>query len=76
MHTAIRLFGTQSCHLCAEAKAILHVAGVEAEYIDIIDDDRLLELYGMRIPVLLRMDSGAELGWPFDAMDVSRFLGS
>ena len=71
----IRLYGTACCHLCEEAQAILHELGIQAEHIDIADDDELLEKYGIRIPVLKRVDTGAELGWPFDAAAVSRFLG-
>lgn len=71
----IRLYGTACCHLCEEAQAILHELGIQAEYVDIADDDELLEKYGIRIPVLKRVDTGAELGWPFDAAAVSRFLG-
>jgi glutaredoxin len=71
----IRLYGTACCHLCEEAQAILHELVIQAEHIDIADDDELLEKYGIRIPVLKRADTGAELGWPFDAAAVSRFLG-
>jgi glutaredoxin len=72
----IRLYGTACCHLCEEAQAILQGMGIEAEHVDIADDDELLEKYGIRIPVLKRVDTGAELGWPFDAAAVSRFLGA
>jgi arsenate reductase-like glutaredoxin family protein len=71
----IRLYGTACCHLCEEAQAILHELGIQAEHVDIADDDDLLEKYGIRIPVLKRLDTGAELGWPFDGAAVSRFLG-
>lgn len=70
----IRLYGTACCHLCEEAQAILHELGIQAERVDIADDDELLEKYGIRIPVLKRVDTGAELGWPFDAEAVARFL--
>ncbi|ADE11243.1 glutaredoxin family protein [Sideroxydans lithotrophicus] len=70
----IRLYGTRFCHLCEQAEAILQAMGLAADYIDIADDDELAEKYGVRIPVLLRMDTGGELGWPFDAAAVSRFL--
>jgi glutaredoxin len=70
----IRLYGTACCHLCEEAQAVLHEMGIEADHVDIADDDELLEKYGVRIPVLRRMDTGAELGWPFDAEAVSRFV--
>lgn len=74
MQNTYILYGTEFCHLCDEAKAILRVAGIEADYIDIAEDGDLLEKYGMRIPVLQRSDTGAELGWPFDVAAVSRFL--
>lgn len=70
----IELYGTTFCHLCEEAEAILHEIGIEAAHMDIAENDELLEKYGVRIPVLKRVDTGAELGWPFDAAAVSRFL--
>ncbi len=70
----IELYGTTFCHLCEEAEAILREIGIEAYYIDIADDDELTEKYGIRIPVLQRRDTGAELGWPFDAARVLEFL--
>lgn len=70
----LALYGKESCHLCDDAELILRGLGVSAEYIDITTDIGLLENYGVRIPVLKRLDSGAELGWPFDAERVGRFL--
>lgn len=70
----LKLYGTEFCHLCDEAEAVLREVGIEAEYVDIAENDELLGKYGTRIPVLKRMDTGAELGWPFDAAAVSRFL--
>lgn len=75
MRSAVRLYGTEFCHLCEEAEAVLRQVQIEAEYIDIAGEDSLLEKYGSRIPVLLRMDTGEELGWPFDAVAVTRLLG-
>lgn len=69
----IRFYGTQGCHLCDEARAMLEQTGVAHTYIDINDDDALYARYGMQIPVLSRMD-GAELGWPFDLSALTRFL--
>ena len=40
----------------------------------IADDAELLEQYGVRIPVLRRVDTGEELDWPFDAAAVRRLL--
>jgi glutaredoxin len=68
------LYGTRSCHLCEQAEEALHAAGKTAVYVDIAEDEALLEKYGMRIPVVLRVDNGAELGWPFDAPALERFI--
>jgi glutaredoxin len=71
----IKLYGTTFCHLCEEAEAILQGLGIEAEHIDIAEsEDALMEKYGTRIPVLQRVDTGAELGWPFDAAMALKFL--
>ncbi len=74
MQIKIKLYGTEFCHLCEEAEAILRKAGVVAVHVDIAEYDDLLEKYGAQIPVLWRVDNDAELGWPFDAVAVSQFL--
>lgn len=68
------LYSTSHCHLCEQAEVLLAQAGVEAEHVDIVDDDALLEIYGTRIPVVKRLDNGEELGWPFDVALLLRFL--
>lgn len=70
----VELYGTSCCHLCEAAEALLDRAGVSPLHIDIADNDGLLEKYGMRIPVVRRIDTGAELGWPFDYDAVVQFL--
>ncbi|OGS93038.1 MAG: glutaredoxin [Gallionellales bacterium GWA2_59_43] len=72
--SALVLYGTTYCHLCEEAEAVLKEVGVSAVYIDIAEDDELIESYGTRIPVLRRRDNGMELGWPFDVTIVTRFV--
>ncbi|AZF15190.1 MULTISPECIES: glutaredoxin family protein [unclassified Pseudomonas] len=72
-----QLFGTLGCHLCeiAEAEIMPLVEhGLLVELVDITDPDDLTEVYGLRIPVLRRVDTGAELDWPFDAEQVVAFL--
>ncbi|WP_437883283.1 glutaredoxin family protein [Pseudomonas sp. LRF_L74] len=72
-----QLFSTLGCHLCevAEAELMPFVEhGLLVELVDIADRDDWVERYGLRIPVLHRCDSGAELDWPFDADQVARFL--
>lgn len=68
------LYGKESCHLCDEAEDILRGLGIVADYADIASDTELLKKYGIHIPVLQRLDTGTELGWPFDAEGVGRFL--
>ncbi|CAD5199777.1 glutaredoxin family protein [Pseudomonas sp. FEN] len=73
-----QLFGTLGCHLCELAEAQLMPLVVEhglmVELVDIADSEALFETYGLRIPVLRRVDTGAELGWPFDVEQVVTFL--
>ena len=70
------LYGTRSCHLCEQAGTMLYEAGVTAEYIDIAENEALLEKYGMRIPVVRRVDSGTELDWPFDESALNELTGN
>lgn len=73
-----QLFGTLGCHLCEEAEALLlpFVAhGLQVELVDIAEREAWVEAYGLRIPLLRRLDTGAELGWPFDAPALAAFLG-
>ena len=72
-----QLFGTLGCHLCeiAEAEVMPLVEhGLLVELVDITDPADLTDVYGLRIPVLRRMDTGAELDWPFDTDQVVAFL--
>ena len=70
------LYGTSECHLCEQALALVSAAAGRrpVEY-DVADDDALFAHYGLRIPVLVRADTGAELDWPFDAAALARFIG-
>lgn len=73
-----QLFGTLGCHLCeiAEAEIMPLVEhGLLVELVDITGPDDLTDAYGLRIPVLRRVDTGAELDWPFDTEQVVVFLG-
>ena len=72
-----QLFCTLGCHLCEfdEAEIMPLVEhGLLVELVDIADSQALFEAYGLSIPVLRRVDTGAELGWPFDTEQVVAFL--
>ncbi|MFP3514758.1 glutaredoxin family protein [Pseudomonas sp. SIMBA_077] len=73
-----QLLGTLGCHLCEEAEQVVMPFvlghGLLVELVDIADSEAMVEAYGLRIPVLRRVDTGAELGWLFDTEQVSHFL--
>lgn len=71
----LALYTTGGCHLCEQAAALLRaVMDAPFRLVEIADDDDLLERYGVRIPVVRRLDTGAELDWPFDAAAIERLL--
>lgn len=72
-----RLFSTAGCHLCEVAEAELMPLvehGLMVELVDIAESEALNAAYSLRIPVLRRTDTGAELDWPFDTGQVVMFL--
>jgi hypothetical protein len=68
-HPVLLLYTTLGCHLCEQAKTlswpVLEHFGYRLHSVEIADDPHLLERYALRIPVVARADTGAELGWPF-----------
>ena len=72
-----QLFGTLGCHLCEQAEAMLLPLvenGLLVELLDIAERPESVDEYGLRIPVVRRVDTGAELDWPFEVEQVVRFL--
>lgn len=74
----LKLFGRPDCHLCDEAAGLLAAVapGVDFDSVDIEQELALIMRYGERVPVLLRVDTEAELGWPFDADALEKFLST
>ncbi|ART79334.1 glutaredoxin family protein [Oceanisphaera avium] len=70
----LTLFSTDGCHLCEQAWLMLVQLGLNQDTVieDIIDDERWLAAYAVRIPVLRHSD-GRELDWPFSAADIIDF---
>jgi len=72
-----QLFGTLGCHLCEQAEAVilpLVENGLLVELLDISERAEWVEDYGLRIPVLRRIDTGVELDWPFEIEQVVGLL--
>jgi hypothetical protein len=63
-----QLFGTLGCHLCEQAEEVLMPLVEHGLLVELMD------IAGLRIPVLRRVDNGAELDWPFEAEQVVSFL--
>lgn len=42
--------------------------------IDISGDEKLFDLYGIKIPVLCIQGSDKDLGWPFDEQELNEYL--
>lgn len=74
----ITLYTTAGCHLCEQAEELLRqaatVADIQWQSVDIVTEPELMELYGIRIPVLKRQDTGEELGWPFRLEELEGYL--
>ncbi|QKS82161.1 glutaredoxin family protein [Pseudomonas bijieensis] len=72
-----QLFGTLGCHLCEVAERVLMPFvehGLLVELVDISEREDWVDDYALRIPVLRRLDTGAELEWPFEAEQIVTFL--
>ena len=69
----LALYATSGCHLCEQADALIRrTITMLFRTVEIVDDENLLQHYGLRIPVLRRLDTGEELDWPFDATAIKR----
>lgn len=72
---SVRFYHREQCHLCEEALALLHQAGIaeQIQMIDIDSDPELGVAYGLRIPVV-ETDNGQVLEWPFDLVALRALL--
>lgn len=63
------LYTGPNCSLCKKAEDLLYSAGIGTSQLQKVDVTGSLELkkrYGIKIPVLKRVDLERELFWPFD----------
>jgi hypothetical protein len=74
------LYTTSHCHLCEQAEALL--INLKSQYEiswqlqEISDNDDLTEKYGIRIPVIARIDNQTELNWPFTEHDIVMLISA
>lgn len=78
MAIQLLFYTTDSCHLCELAEALLVQTPMDppipVDVVDIAQSEALVARYGSRIPVLKRLDTDQELGWPFTRDDLLAFL--
>ena len=72
------LYTTVGCHLCEHAELVLQEFAAQPtapqfdlDEMDISTDEHLVELYGIRIPVLKNPANEKEVGWPFGLEDIA-----
>ncbi len=73
----VKLYTTTGCHLCEEAEAMLEFLHTQGKCswkaVEISDSDQMIEEYGLKIPVIGKMD-GEEIGWPFSFEELSAWI--
>ncbi len=76
MISKFRLYSSDGCHLCEQAHALCLPLFEQAELtvIDIVEDDKLVELYGVHIPVFERLSDNKKLFWPFTQQQVRELI--
>lgn len=67
MTKTYNLYSSDGCHLCEEALALCEgvISLNNINVIDIVEDEKLVDLYGICIPVLESINSDEKLFWPF-----------
>ena len=72
----LRLYSRPGCHLCDYAVLMLDESGasLELDTVNIEEEPGLLARYDTAVPVFQRIDTGAELCWPFDDDELEIFL--
>ncbi len=70
------LFGTEGCHLCDEAQALLNKNNIVAENIDISEHEVWQTRFATLIPVLYDVETQCYLNWRFDSPALLSFIKS
>jgi len=74
-------YTTVGCHLCEHAALVLQEFAAQSDApqfdideVDISTDEHLVELYGIRIPVVKNSGNEKEVGWPFGVEEVAKLF--
>lgn len=74
----LHFFTGPHCELCDIADEILsqsqYYASLDIQKHNIRENTQHYHLYAVRIPVIKRDDTQAELGWPFTLQELEHFL--
>ena len=82
MTIELSFYTTDGCHLCEQAMVLLqqllaqYPEQYQIELVDIVESDSLVELYGVRIPVIAKQGDIEGLGWPFDGVQLLTYVSS
>ncbi|WP_299491691.1 glutaredoxin family protein [uncultured Shewanella sp.] len=68
------LYGTEGCHLCELAEALVIEFHLNVLHKDICDDDTLAKQYGVSIPVLKQVKTDQEIAWPFTQVEIQELI--
>ncbi len=76
MATKFILYSSEGCHLCEQALVLCdsRIKRLDLHIVDIVDDELLVEQYGMHIPVLKRCIDDKALYWPFDITQIDELI--
>ena len=76
MSQEFNLYSSEGCHLCEQALALITplISDEQLMVVDIVEDEQLVALYGVHIPVLERLTDNEKLFWPFSANQVANLI--
>ncbi len=81
MSVLFHLYSSEGCHLCEQAIDLIGdvIPDHQIKVVDIIDENiegtqNLVEIYGLHIPVLERLEDNRKLFWPFEQSQVVELI--
>jgi hypothetical protein len=74
--TKFVLYSSEGCHLCEQALVLCdsRIERLNLQIVDIVEDELLVEQYGVHIPVLKRCSDDKALYWPFNIKQIDELI--